>query len=130
MKEEGLEPWFTLHSFWVKPLDAPEPGTMVRVKGYREGVGKQEETLEWEVDFPSGYHDIFEVKIEEFSKKKWDHIKKVEIVADFGYAALDWEFCVDDLVVQFFEVRQDDGDDGEKDRVGMGRGQEVLREEM
>lgn len=130
MKEEGLEAWFTLCSFWLKPLDAPEPGSTIRVKGYREGVEKREEVLEWEVDFPSGFHDIFEVRIEEFSKKKWDHMTKVEIVADFGYAALDWEFCVDDLVVQFFEVGEDDGDDGEKDRVGMGRGQEVLRQEM
>ena len=95
--EEGSKPTFTLQKMTVKPMAAPEPGTNFTVKGYRE----KNEVLEWSVWFPSGFHEMFEVKIEDFSKKKWEGLRKVEISADFGYDGLDWEFCVDDLVVDF-----------------------------
>lgn len=101
MKEAGLLPCFTLHSFYVKPMDAPKPGTTVRVKGYSWSKSKP---LEWSVDFPSGYHLPFLVKMREFSGVDWNEIHKIEVVADFGYDALDWEFCLDDIDVQFFAV--------------------------
>jgi len=82
------------------------PDTVIRVKGYSK---YSEEPLEWSVDFPSGYHLPFLVKMEEFSGKTWKNIYKIEIVADFGYDALDWEFCVDDLEVQFFALPQTEG---------------------
>ena len=81
----------------IKPMAAPEPGTNLSIKGYREG----KEPLEWSLWFPTGFDRMFEVKIEEYSKMKWDGLRKVEIWADFGYDDLDWEFCVDDLVVEF-----------------------------
>ena len=99
MKEAGLHPYFTLHALYIKPMDAPEPGTTIYVTGY----GKDsEKPLKWSVNFPSGYHLPFFVKMKEFSGKEWKEIYKIEIVADFGYDALDWEFCMDDLEVQFF----------------------------
>jgi len=104
--EKGLHPYLTLHSFYVKPMDAPQPGTVIRVKGY---IKDSEEPLEWSVDFPSGYHLPFLVKMEEFSGKTWKNIYKIEIAADFGYDALDWEFCLDDLEVQFFALPETEG---------------------
>ena len=101
MNEAGLYPFFSLRSFSVKPMDAPDPGTTIRVRGFRKGF---EKPLEWNVEFPSGYHLPLLVKMEKFSKENWKEIYKFEIVADFGYDALDWEYCIDDLEVQFFAL--------------------------
>ena len=99
MQEYGLHPYFTLHSLYVKPLDAPKPGTTVYVKGWTKA---QKEPYTWHVDFPSGYHLPFLVKLEEYSGVQWKELDIVNITADFGYDALDWEFCIDELEVQFF----------------------------
>ena len=131
MKEEGLDPWFTLVGFWIKPTDGPEPGTTILVRGYKAGEEKEKEeteTLEWAVEFPSGFHDMFEVRIEEFSGVKWERLRRVEVVADFGYEPLDWEFCVDDLVVQFFEVEKEEQE--EEGGVRIVGEQDVLSEEI
>ena len=101
MKEQGLHPYFTLQSLYIKPMDAPAPGTTVYVKGY--GRGRQD-TLVWQVEFPSGYHLPLKVNMQEFSGEEWKEIDRIEIVADFGYDSLDWEFCVDDIELQFFAL--------------------------
>ena len=101
MAEEGLQPYFTLKSFYVKPMDAPPPGTKVSVKGYTKAL---EEPYLWRLDFPSGFHLPFLVKVGEYSGEEWEETYKVEIVADFGYDDLDWEFCVDDIEMQFFAL--------------------------
>lgn len=101
MKEEGLRPHFDLQSFYIKPMDAPMPGTRINVRGYQSN---EEEELEWHVDFPSGYHLPFLVKMEEYSRKKWENLTRVEITADFGEDELDWEFCLDDLELVFHKL--------------------------
>ena len=101
MTEQGIEPYFSLLSLQLKPMVAPEPGTAIWIKGYRRG---KKDPLFWEVDFPSGYHLPLLVDIAKFSKQIWDKLHKVEIGADFGYDALDWEFCSDDIKLQFTEV--------------------------
>lgn len=40
----------------------------------------------------------------EDSGEKWERLCKVEVWANYGDDALDWEFCVDDLEVQFYEL--------------------------
>ncbi|KAL8939502.1 MAG: hypothetical protein Q9211_002708 [Gyalolechia sp. 1 TL-2023] len=126
MREEGLHPYFDLKSFYVKPMDAPMPGTRINVKGYPAG---EDEALNWHVDFPSGYHLPFLVKMDEYSRKIWEKLTRVEITADFGEDRLDWEFCLDDLELAFHKI-------GDGERVGMGkempkrRGQVVLVEGM
>lgn len=107
MAEKGLRPYFGLESFYIKPMDAPAPGTRVFVKGYTKA---RSEPHVWHVDFPSGFHLPFLVKMEEYSGEEWEKIYKVEIVADFGYDDLDWEFCVDDIELQFFALPKDDGE--------------------
>ena len=102
MGEHGLEPYFTLSGFHVKPMDAPKPGTSVFVKGHRV---KGQEPLEWHVDFPSGYHLPLLVKMQEYSGDRWEKLEGVEIVADFGEDRLDWEFCLDNLEVKFVKVK-------------------------
>ena len=99
MAKEGLQPYFTLKSFYIKPMDAPAPGTNVFVKAYSKALTK---SYIWHLDFPSGFHFPFLVKLEEYSGEEWKKIHKVEIVADFGYDDLDWEFCVDNVELQFF----------------------------
>ena len=99
MREQGLSPYFSLRSFYIKPMDAPAPGTTIYVKGHSRD---EEDPLLWHVDFPSGYHLPFKVKMEDYSGKSWEKIHKIEITANFGYDSLDWEFCVDNLQVQFF----------------------------
>lgn len=99
MAEQGLQPYFTLHSFFIKPLDAPAPGTVIYVKGFTKA---QEPPRVWHVDFLRGFDLPFLVKMEEYSGEEWNETYKVEITADFGYDALDWEFCIDDLQLQFF----------------------------
>ena len=105
MAEEGLQPFFTLKSFFIKPMDAPTPGTKVSVKGYTKAPKEQ---YLWHVDFPSGFHLPFLVKIQEYSGEDWKEVYKVEIVADFGYDDLDWEFCVDDMELQFFALPENE----------------------
>ena len=94
----------------VKPMAAPEGGggTELSVKGWRRGGGDkrddgnregEEEVLEWSVVFPFGFWDMLEVRIEEFSGRRWDGLWKVEVSARYGVDGLDWEVCVDDLVV-------------------------------
>lgn len=98
---DGLQPFFTLMSFYIKPMDAPAPETRVSVNGYTKA---RREPYVWHVDFPSGFHLPFLVKMEEYSGEEWKKIYKVGIVADFGYDGLDWEFCVDDIELQFFAL--------------------------
>ncbi|KAI9813401.1 MAG: hypothetical protein M1827_004075 [Pycnora praestabilis] len=115
-KKAHLEPWFSLLTFWIKPLDAPAPGTSIYVRGYRYNIttastiDNATAPLEWSVTFPSGFHEPLLVKINEYSGDAWEGLEKVEIWAGFGVDELDWEFCVDDLDVRFF-----DAGDGEID---------------
>ncbi|KAI9776371.1 MAG: hypothetical protein M1835_005532 [Candelina submexicana] len=106
-----LRPYFTLHKSNIKPLDAPPPGTEMHVRG----TSVDGKVLEWSVTFPAGYSLPLEVRMEEFSGEKWERLGKVEMWAEFGYDALDWEFCVDDLEVEFTSgdgLDEGDGVDG------------------
>ena len=109
MAEDGLYPYFTLLSLQVKPMDAPPPGTTITFKGYSHE--HDDADFQWHVDFISGYHLPLLVKMQEFSGEAWDKLIMVDVTADFGKGALDWEFCLDDLELQFFE-KSGDGRDG------------------
>jgi hypothetical protein len=100
MIKDGLYPYFTLETFNIKPMDAPEAIISVIVKGYSH---TQEKPFNWSVDFPIGFHEPFLVKMREYSGEEWNQVYRVEIMADYGEDSLDWEFCLDDLEVQFFE---------------------------
>ena len=99
--EEGLSPYFALISFYVKALDSPPGNTSITVNGYIHG---SDDVLSWHVEFPSEYHLPFLVQIQKYSGKSWDHLEGVEILANYGEDALDWEFCLDDLELQFFKL--------------------------
>ncbi|KAL8845061.1 MAG: hypothetical protein Q9176_000733 [Flavoplaca citrina] len=128
---------FELQQFWVKPMDFPEGGDVrVHVFGYRspsspierrgandevDDEGHGEEVLKWHVDFPAGYHLPFLVKMDEYSKQSWTGLRSVEIVADYGEQKLDWEVCLDDLVV-LFEDGGSGADEGREEYGRVGRG--------
>ena len=59
--------------------------------------------------------------MQENSREAWDGLNKVEFVADYGEDALDWEFCIDDLEVEYFELPADD------EPKGFATDQKVLR---
>lgn len=120
-EEEGLEPYFSLRSFYVKPMDFPDDaGVRVRVRGYLHD--KSEGTLDWHVDFPAGYHLPFLVKMEEYSRGRWEGLRWVEVSAGFGEEELDWEVCLDDLVVGFEEVEEAGGKGKAMEQVVLGEG--------
>ena len=73
----------------------------ITVNGYSHD---RNDTLSWHVDVPYGFHEPFLVKFQEFSHEKWDRLYGVEILVDYGEDALDWEFCIDDLELQFFTL--------------------------
>lgn len=100
MVEDSLDPHFTLSKFKIKPLDSPpEPTTtLITVIGYKYNSNQ---TVRWEVKFDQGYHNPLSVNLKEFSGENWEYLSGVEILADYGVDALDWEFCIDDLELQF-----------------------------
>lgn len=60
-------------------------------------------TLNWSVEFPAGFHDMLDVRLEEFSKASWRGLRRMEVWADFRYNDVemgDWEFCIDDLEIE------------------------------
>lgn len=123
MVEDGFGPYFDLLSFYIKPMDAPPPGSTVFVKGYSHW---RKEPLEWNVDFITGYHLPLLVKIEQYSGESWSRLHKVEMWADYGDDALDWEFCIDDLQVRFYrdtEVKKEGH--GGVEQVVLGGGMEA-----
>lgn len=86
-------------------MDAPLPGTSIVVYGYSH-ERNESDPFQWHVDFPAGYHLPLLVKMTEYSGETWSQLYGVEILADFGEQALDWEFCIDDLEVMFFAMPQ------------------------
>lgn len=98
----GLHPYFTLHSLKIKPLDIPLSHTTLYLKGYTS-----DQVLHWQVDFPLGFHDMFHVKIEEFSRRKWEELERLEIFANLHYDGGDWEFCLDDMEIEFHSILND-----------------------
>ncbi|KAL8732539.1 MAG: hypothetical protein Q9181_003929 [Wetmoreana brouardii] len=129
MTEEGVRPYFTLKTFYVKPINTPEStGTNITVKGYKGN--DTEPSLSWHVHFPSDYHLPFFVKIQEDSGDVWEELYGVEITADFGEDELDWEFCLDDLEVEFFGSENETGESMVQEGERRGAGQDVLAEDM
>ncbi len=104
MAEDGLKPYFTLKTFNIKPMDAPPAVISVTIRGYSHARGNP---FTWSVDFPIGFHKPFLVKMQEYSGERWNQVYRVEITADYGEDFLDWEFCLDDLEVQFFESEEE-----------------------
>lgn len=103
-------------------MDFPPPAVRVDVKGYRWNETNNG-TVDWHVDFPYGYHRPFLAKMGAYSAQEWEGLSGVEVSASFGVQELDWEFCLDDLVVGFERLEGE----GSKGRRGMGRdGQVVL----
>lgn len=152
---------FELVGFKIKPIAVP-PGGDVRVvvQGYPHNKsntntkkGKGEEKVgvrEWSVIFPEGYDEMFEVRMREFARRgrgrggggrggnggkggRWEGLRGVEVRALYGVQELDWEFCLDDLVVVFEGVGGEgvvgggglDGGRGEEgeERMGEGKGE-------
>ena len=77
---------FDLLGFSIKPMESPPPGTTIYVKGYSH---RRSKPSNWSVEFISDYHLPFLVNFKEHSSDPWTELHTVEIVADFGEAALD-----------------------------------------
>ncbi|MCJ1472551.1 hypothetical protein MMC13_001200 [Lambiella insularis] len=101
MTASGLLPYFSLLSFSIKPMDAPDASTTIYLKGYSNATNSP---MNWTAEFPTGYHLPFQANLKDHSHESWDNLNRVEMWAEFGEDALDWEFCIDDLEVQFSEA--------------------------
>lgn len=106
MVASGLLPYFSLRSFSIKPMDAPDAATTIYLRGYSNAT---DSPVDWTVEFPTGYHRPFQADLRNHSRASWDELHRVEIWADFGEDALDWEFCIDDLEVQFTRKAETSG---------------------
>lgn len=93
---------FTIHSLQIKPLDMPLGFVSVDLYGQRHN--ESDSSLRWSVDFPAGFHDVLDVRLEEFSKRPWEGLQRLDVWADFHYndVSMDWEFCIDDLNVEVY----------------------------
>ncbi|ETI20531.1 hypothetical protein G647_08568 [Cladophialophora carrionii CBS 160.54] len=92
---------FTVHSLKIKPLDFPVGFVTINLRGILPE--RLSSPLEWSVDFPAGFHDSLHVRLEEFSKVRWQGLARLEVEADFHFNDVemdDWEFCIDDLEVE------------------------------
>ena len=118
MTEDSLNPYFTLSKFKIKPLDSPpEPSTtLITVIGHKYNSNQ---TVKWDVSFDQGYHDPLSVNIQDFSRENWEELSGVVILADYGVDALDWEFCIDDLELQFSSTKPELQIARQKDQVVM-----------
>lgn len=98
---------FTLHAIKIKPLNFPVNHVAVNLRGHRtpppDSIALAEAPLSWSVDFPAGFHDVLVVNMEDFTHHKWDNLSRVEVWADFHNAGttMDWEFCIDDVDIQY-----------------------------
>ncbi|KIX05438.1 uncharacterized protein Z518_06310 [Rhinocladiella mackenziei CBS 650.93] len=92
---------FTVHRLKMKPLDMPLGFVTIHLQGSRSS--KTGSSLHWSVDFPAGFHLVLDVRLEEFSKQMWNGLERLVMWADFHYndVKMDWEFCVDDIGVDF-----------------------------
>lgn len=90
---------FQLHALKVKPLSMPLGHAKLVINGTRI----DHEVIGWEVDFPAGFSEMLEVDLATFSNQTWEGLQSFSIYADFYNAnvVMDWEFCLDDLVVSF-----------------------------
>ncbi len=92
---------FALKSLRIKPLDFPLGSVTINLSGRPSNTSQ--DLLKWSVDFPTGYHDVLDVRLHEFSKVAWTGLTRFEIWAEFRYNDVvmdDWEFCIDDLEVE------------------------------
>lgn len=118
MTEQSLNPHFALSKFKIKPLDSPpEPSTtLITVIGHKYNSNQ---TVKWDVSFDQGYHDPLSVNLKDFSRENWEELSSVVIRADYGVDALDWEFCIDDLEIQFSHIKLELPVARQKDQVVM-----------
>ncbi|KAJ9613947.1 hypothetical protein H2200_002083 [Cladophialophora chaetospira] len=92
---------FSVRSLKIKPLNLPVGFVTISLEGVTSN--KSASHLKWSVDFPAGFHDILDVRLEEFSRVVWRKLTKVSVWAVFHYNNMemdDWEFCIDDLEIE------------------------------
>jgi hypothetical protein len=99
----GLSPFFTLKGMMIKPMHNVNydrtPQWTLHIWGYRADG----EIYKWSVIFPSSFHEMFPVRLERFTRKRWDMLKHVEIWTAWeeDYMTRTWQFCMDDMEVEF-----------------------------
>jgi hypothetical protein len=89
---------FAVHSLKIKPLNFPVGVVTINMGGLPSN--RTAAPLRWSVEFPAGFHNVLDVKMEEFTKQSWKDLKRLEIWAEFHYHDFtddEWEFCIDDL---------------------------------
>lgn len=92
------------------PVD-PEPAiVIVTIRGWVADDPEAETIpLKFHVEWTSGYTEplVIDFDSKHFSKNRWKALRMLDFSVDFGPDRLDWEFCFDDLTVQFTKSDQD-----------------------
>ncbi|KAL9108224.1 MAG: hypothetical protein Q9227_006962 [Pyrenula ochraceoflavens] len=100
---------FTLHELSIKPLTMPPPGATLHILGHKStpssssphsSSSSSSDEYKFDVNWPSGYDLPLKVDFKDFTGRRWEGVERVESWVEFGSQGLDWEFCVDDLVVE------------------------------
>jgi len=101
IQAHNMSQTFSLHRLKIKPLDLPIGFVTIHLQGF--ATNETLPPLTWNVDFPAGFHDILDVRVKEFTKKKWEGLTRLEMWAEFHYGRTvmkDWELCVDDIQIE------------------------------
>ena len=132
---EDVHPFFDLDSVSIKPLAMPIDSVPVianvTIRGWTADGKGPDSPLVFGVEWTSGYSKPLFVDFgsKQFSVAKWKALRLLDLSVDFGPDRLDWEFCLDDLVVSFTKCNQglyhDDGGCREKEQADSIRWEEL-----
>jgi hypothetical protein len=123
-KLNNLYPHFSLHSISIKPLAMPiDPVPVVAnltIRGWTAGGEGTDEPLVFRVGWTSGYAEPLAIDFtsKDFSKFEWKGLGLLDFFAEFGPDQLDWEFCLDDLGVEFSKSHEEEGLNSKQDARG------------
>lgn len=131
---KDVHPFFDLDSISIKPLAMPVDAVPVianvTIRGWTADAEGPGSPLVFRVEWTSGYSKPLFVEFgsKQFSVEKWERIRLLDLLVDFGPDRLDWEFCLDDLSVSFTKYNQglcqDDGEHGETEQAESISGKE------
>jgi hypothetical protein len=121
---KGVDAFFNLHSISVKPIAMPTDSdpiiANVTIRGWHADSESADDPLVFGVQWTSGYTAplLIDLDSKHFSEYKWQALRWLDFAVDFGPDQLDWEFCLDDLLVGFAQRDQGTGEDSTEQRMG------------
>lgn len=108
---DNIPTTFNLYSLSIKPLAMPIDSVSdpvianLTIRGWLASAPTRaaDQQLVFGVKWSSGYAEPLRVDFRsyQFSKLRWEGLDRLDFAVEYGPGRLDWEFCLDDLVVSF-----------------------------